>query len=111
MSGPATIRRGSTARRRARPTRRRGVAAARDRTPARMRQALVRLPIAAEQMRRTSRMLAASLLAVGAIVALVVLQVPQMIGNAARRGGRQGRLRRPLDRDQGHQAYGPAAGL
>jgi cell division protein FtsQ len=82
MSGPATIRRGGTARRGRGPTRRRGVQRPVIRTPARERQALVRIPISAEQVRRASRVLGVLLLAVGAIVALIVLQVPQMIGNA-----------------------------
>ena len=82
MSGPATIRRGSTTRRGRGTTRRRGVQRPVIRTPARVREALVRIPITAEQMRRLSRILGFVLLAVGAIVALIVLQVPQMIGNA-----------------------------
>lgn len=82
MSGPATIRRGATTRRGRGTTRRRGVQRPVIRTPERMRQALVRIPITAEQMRYASRMLGFVLLAVGAIVALIVLQVPQMIGNA-----------------------------
>jgi cell division protein FtsQ len=82
MNGPATIRRGSTSRRGRGPTRRRGVQRPVIRTPQRVRQALVRIPISAEQVRRASRMLGILLLAVGAIVALIVLQVPQMIGNA-----------------------------
>jgi len=83
MSGPATIRRGGNTVRRTRgPTRRRGVGRPVIRAPARVREALVRLPISAELMRRMARVLLWLLLAVGAIVALVVLQVPQMIGNA-----------------------------
>ncbi len=82
MSGPATIRRGSTTRRTRTQSRRRGVQRPVLRTPARVREALVRLPISAEQVQRISRILGMLLLAVGAIVALIVLQVPQMIGNA-----------------------------
>jgi cell division protein FtsQ len=82
MSGPATIRRGSTTRRARGPTRRRGVGRPAIRTPARVRQALIRLPISAELVRRITRALLLLLLAVAAIVALIVLQVPQMIGNA-----------------------------
>ena len=51
MSGPATVRRGSTSRRGRGPTRRRGVQRPVIRTPQRVRQALVRIPITAEQMR------------------------------------------------------------
>lgn len=83
MSGPATIRRGgNTVRRKRGPTRRRGTGRPVIRTPARVRQALVRIPISPELVHRAGRIFLYMLLAAAAIVALIVLQVPQMIGNA-----------------------------
>jgi cell division protein FtsQ len=82
MSGSATVRRGKTVRRGRGTTRRRGGSRAMIRTPARVQQALVRIPISAEQLRRLGRIFMMLVLVVGAIVALIVLQVPQMIGNA-----------------------------
>ena len=83
MSGPATIRRGgNTVRRTCGPNRRRGTGRPVIRTPARVRQALIRLPISPDFIHRAGRILLYALLAVAAIVALIVLHVPQMIGNA-----------------------------
>jgi cell division protein FtsQ len=83
MSGPATIRRGgSTVRRNRGPARRRGTGRPAIRTPARVSRALVRLPVSPEALRQAGRMLLLALLAVAAVVALILLKVPQMVGNA-----------------------------
>jgi cell division protein FtsQ len=82
MSGPAIIRRGGTVRRPSGPTRRRNGTRPVVRTPARVERALVRLPIPPDLIERIVRMILVVALAAAAIVALVLLKVPQMIGSA-----------------------------